>query len=593
MNAEILLRHFDAISEAPDAVARLRRFVLDLAVRGKLVAQDSSEGTGAELVRRIEAERARLVAQKGARKEKSVAPISAAETPFGIPSTWCWARLQQLTSYIQRGKSPKYSTGDGPPVISQKCVQWSGIQMEWAKAITPESLESYEPIRFLCDGDLLWNSTGTGTIGRVVRVSKPIEQLVCDSHVTVVRCLLVDEDYIRLWLRSDHVYGTIEKRAAGATNQVELTASMANNQAVPVPPLAEQQRIVAHVNELMTLCDELEAAREKREVRRGRLVLAALEGLTEVDHVRGQAEVVDTTTPDFFALANMTLLTTRAEHVQKLRFAILDLAIQGRLTSRSTEEGTGRVQLEAARVAKQEAAKLGRKGREPLLPEISEAEIPFSLPREWEWTRLGDVAVKITDGEHSTPKRSSSGYFLLSARNVTNEGISLANVDYVPEEEFNRIRRRCDPNIGDVLISCSGSVGRVALVDRSEAYSMVRSAAMVRPIPTALIPAYLALCLRSPTLQRQMVSRSKQTAQANLFLGQIANLVVPIPALAEQQRIVERVDMLFAICNQLEHQITASARSRSHLLEAVISNTLSDHLSNVLSAVSDLEGALA
>jgi type I restriction enzyme S subunit len=276
MNPERLLKHFEQISEAPGAVPRLRRFILDLAVRGKLVEQDPEDEPAEELLKRIKADKERLVKAGEISEEKPLSPIKDSEIPFAVPQNWKWVKLRDVSSYIQRGKSPQYAAGEGPPVVSQRCVQWDGLHLEWAKAITPESLERYEPIRFLQDSDLLWNSTGTGTIGRVIRVEHPTNQLVCDSHVTVVRCLLVDGRFVCIWLRSDHVYGTVEDRAAGATNQVELTAAIANNQLTPLPPLAEQHRIVAKVDQLMALCDKLEAAQAKREKRRDRLVAAIL-----------------------------------------------------------------------------------------------------------------------------------------------------------------------------------------------------------------------------------------------------------------------------------------------------------------------------
>jgi type I restriction enzyme S subunit len=163
MNPDRLLRYFERIAEAPDAVPRLRRFILDLAVRGKLVPQDPKDEPAVELLKRIEAERERLVKLGEIGKEKPLTPIEEETLPFDVPQHWSWARLRNVTSYIQRGKSPKYASGEGPVVISQKCVQWDGLHLEWAKAIAPESLCGYESIRFLRDGDLLWNSTGTGT----------------------------------------------------------------------------------------------------------------------------------------------------------------------------------------------------------------------------------------------------------------------------------------------------------------------------------------------------------------------------------------------------------------------------------------------
>jgi type I restriction enzyme S subunit len=213
MKAERLLEHYERIADAPDAIPRLRRFVLDLAVRGKLVPQDATDGPASELLKRIATEKARLAKAGEIKTEKELPPVDD-DAAFDLPPNWRWTRLGVVTSYIQRGKSPKYVASDGSPVVSQKCVQWTGLDLTVAKQVSLASLVDYEPVRFLRDGDLLWNSTGTGTIGRVIRLVQPPEKLVSDSHVTVIRCLEADPEYIRTWLRSDHVYALIEDRAA-------------------------------------------------------------------------------------------------------------------------------------------------------------------------------------------------------------------------------------------------------------------------------------------------------------------------------------------------------------------------------------------
>ena len=258
LNGGDLLACFNNLTAAPGAVAKLRQFVLELAVRGKLVEQDAREEPTSVLLNRVAAAKARLVEAGMLKRMPPLSPID--EPVFELPETWQWTRLGAIAAYIQRGKSPKYADTDGVPVVSQKCVQWDGLDLSVAKMITKESLEKYEPIRFLQNGDLLWNSTGTGTIGRVIRLVSPQDKLVCDSHVTVVRLLEADPEYIRTWLRTDHVYGIIENRATGATNQVELTAKMAREQPVPLPPREEQYRIVEKVDELMGLCDRLESS---------------------------------------------------------------------------------------------------------------------------------------------------------------------------------------------------------------------------------------------------------------------------------------------------------------------------------------------
>ena len=257
-------------------IKALRQTILNLAVRGKLVEQDPNDEPASELLKRIAAEKARLVKTKSIKRPKDLESVERDDTEFFIPSSWCWTRLGEVTSYIQRGKSPKYASADGPPVVSQKCVRWYGLDLRRARKITYQSLVTYEDIRFLREGDLLWNSTGTGTIGRVIRLIDPPERLVCDSHVTVVRCLFVSSEYIRTWLRTGNVYGLIEERASGSTNQVELTAQMALNQVVPLPPLTEQHRIVAKVDVLMALCDQLEASLATGDETRHRLLDALL-----------------------------------------------------------------------------------------------------------------------------------------------------------------------------------------------------------------------------------------------------------------------------------------------------------------------------
>jgi type I restriction enzyme S subunit len=379
MNAKRLLKQYHRIADAPDAIARLRRFILDLAVRGKLVSQDHSDEPASELLKRIKREKARLVNAGAIKKEKPLLPVDE-DAEFGIPSAWRWTRLGTLTSYIQRGKSPIYATSNGSLVVSQKCVQWRGLDLTVAKQVTLESLADYEEARFLCDGDLLWNSTGTGTIGRVIRLVGPPTKLVCDSHVTVVRCLEVDPEYIRTWLRSDYVYALIEDRAAGSTNQVELTAQMAINQVVPLPPLAEQHRIVAKVDALMALCDRLEAARTAREATRDRLAAASLARLNAPNSETFRDDVR-------FALDALPAFTTRPDQIKQLRQTILNLAVRGKLVPQDpNDEPASELLKQIAReiASYSKANRLGQTHAEPIVGD----DVPFSAPLGWQWTRL-------------------------------------------------------------------------------------------------------------------------------------------------------------------------------------------------------------
>ena len=188
---------------------QLKNSILQWAIQGKLVPQDPNDEPASVLLERIRAEKARLVKEKKIKRDKNESIIYRgkdnsyyekmadgtvrcidSEIPFAIPDSWAWCRLGQITSYIQRGKSPKYSLIKQIPVVAQKCNQWSGFQIEKAQFIEPESLKSYGSERFLQDGDLMWNSTGLGTLGRMAiyrEALNPYEIAVADSHVTVVR----------------------------------------------------------------------------------------------------------------------------------------------------------------------------------------------------------------------------------------------------------------------------------------------------------------------------------------------------------------------------------------------------------------------
>ena len=256
---------------------QLRKSILQEAIQGKLVPQIAEEGTAEKLLAEIRKEKESLVKEgklkksalsdsiiyKGADNKywekigKEVCCIDD-EMPFEIPETWAWVRLNDICSYIQRGKSPKYSLIRKYPVIAQKCNQWSGFSIDKAQFIEPSTLMSYSEERLLQDGDLMWNSTGLGTLGRmaIYRSSlNPYGIAVADSHVTVIRALkqFVLPKYLYYYFSSNTVQSVIEDKADGSTKQKELSTATIKSYILPLPPFAEQQRIVAKVEELASI----------------------------------------------------------------------------------------------------------------------------------------------------------------------------------------------------------------------------------------------------------------------------------------------------------------------------------------------------
>ncbi|WP_408604981.1 restriction endonuclease subunit S [Streptococcus pneumoniae] len=254
--------------EFPD---KLKKSILQYAMQGKLVEQDPNDESVEVLLEKIRAEKQKLFEEgKIKKKDLDISIVSQGddnsyyeEVPCEIPESWEWVRLNDITSYIQRGKSPKYSNIPIYPVIAQKCNQWSGFSIDLARFIDPETVHSYQKERLLRDGDLMWNSTGLGTLGRLAiyhENKNPYGWAVADSHVTVIRVLsgVINCHFIYNFLSSPIVQSVIEEKASGSTKQKELLTKTIKEYLIPLPPLPEQSRIVdkieqffAHINALI------------------------------------------------------------------------------------------------------------------------------------------------------------------------------------------------------------------------------------------------------------------------------------------------------------------------------------------------------
>ena len=256
---------------------RLKSAILQEAIQGKLVPQINEEGTAQELLEQIKTEKQKLVKEGKLKKstlndsvifrgddnkywEKSEdgAICIDEEIPFEIPSNWAWVRLDDICSFIHRGKSPKYSPIKKYPVVAQKCNQWDGFSIEKAKFIEPQSISSYNEEYFLQDRDLMWNSTGLGTLGRMAiyyMILNPYELAVADSHVTVIRPYKthIVSEYLYYYFASNTVQSVIEDKSDGSTKQKELATKTVKAYLVPIPPFAEQQRIVQKIKSVTSI----------------------------------------------------------------------------------------------------------------------------------------------------------------------------------------------------------------------------------------------------------------------------------------------------------------------------------------------------
>jgi len=267
----------EAIELDKRLLSALPKSILQEAIQGRLVPQDTTEEPASTLLQKIRDEKNRLVVEGKLKKkdltdsiifkgddnkyyENNSGKISCIddEIPFEIPSNWAWVRLDNICSFIHRGKSPKYSLVKKYPVIAQKCNQWSGFSIEKAKFIEPNSLSSYKDDFFLQDKDLMWNSTGLGTLGRMAiyyTALNPYELAVADSHVTIIRPLkqYIVPEFLYYYFASNTVQSVVEEKSDGSTKQKELATKTIQAYLVPLPPLAEQDRIVQQIKSVTSI----------------------------------------------------------------------------------------------------------------------------------------------------------------------------------------------------------------------------------------------------------------------------------------------------------------------------------------------------
>ena len=241
---------------------QLKKSILQAAIQGKLTQQLPEDGDARNLLKEIQKEKARLIKEGKTKKEKPLPEITEDEIPFEIPENWCWVRLGNLCDYLQRGKSPIYSPIKKYPVIAQKCNQWEGFSIEKAQFIDPDTVKKYTEERILKNEDLMWNSTGLGTLGRIAIYEdskNPYGFAVADSHVTVIRMLKnhVCPRYIFVYLSGPYIQSIVEDISSGSTKQKELLTSTIEKIIVPLPPMEEQKRILSRLKELVPLCEKL------------------------------------------------------------------------------------------------------------------------------------------------------------------------------------------------------------------------------------------------------------------------------------------------------------------------------------------------
>ena len=559
MNADRLLARYDRIADAPDAVPRLRRFILDLAVRGKLVEQDPNDEPASELLKRIAAEKARLVKAREIRNREVLPPIKIDEFLFGIPAKWCWVKLGNIIDYSP-GRTPARNE---PSFWNSGDHHWISIAdiNDGETLTTTRETVSEKSVKQVFRSDPAKIGTMIMsfklTIGKIARLGIPAYH---NEAIISMRPYFSDLDpylfkVLPFFARQGDTKGAIK----GAT----LNRESISNIPIPLPPLAEQHRIVAKVDELMGLCDRLEAARAEREATRDRLAAASLARLnapdpeTIQDHAR-------------FALDALPALTSRPDQIKQLRQTILNLAVRGKLVEQNpndepVSELLKRIAAEKARLVR--AGKI-RKRKELVI--LKETELPFKIPNNWKWVRLGELGVTQTG---TTPSKNHNDHFGSHIPFIKPADLHPTHVDY-SNEGLSEVGAEASgrlAGVGSILMVCIGTIGKCQLIDRDCSFNQQINA--ISPFGN-LDSLYLLAACKSDFFQKAAWSASARTTIAILNKGNWEKLSFPLPPLADQHRIVAKVDELMAVCDQLEASLAARDQTRHRLLDALLHEAL-------------------
>ena len=488
----------------------LKNSILQLAVQGKLVPQCKDDEPASELVKQI-----RAVKEKAVKKEKPLPEIIDDEKPSDIPDSWEWIKLGELVSVIS-GTSYKSSNAcnNGIRILRGGNIQESKVLYYTDDVFLPEAF--FDEEKSIKNGDILIvASTGSkAVIGKPGFVFKSDEKTQIGAFLRIIRPHSQQiNDFIRIIFNSEFYRNHIRTKVQGM-NINNVRTEHITEFIVPIPPLAEQKRIVAKIEELMPLIEEYGKAEEQ-------------------------------------------LSKLNAEFPDKLRKSILQQAVQGKLTEHDPADEPASEMLKRIRDTKKKLVAKGEVYREKELTSILDDDMPFDLPDNWCWCKLGEITKLITKGSSPSWQGVSyttqeKGILFVTSENVGVNKMLLEKRKYI-EAKFNEMHPSSILQKGDLLTNIVGaSIGRTALFqEKIDNANINQAVCIIRLIDTKLTQ-YLLMYLNSSTAIGFMINKSVDSARANLSLTSVTNLIIPLPPLPEQKRIVKRVEELFALCDELK-----------------------------------------
>jgi type I restriction enzyme S subunit len=570
----LLFEHFTTLATAPEGIPRLRELILQLAVQGKLGTQDPGDEPASVLLERIKKEKDRLVKSGDIKSDGKYETVKKDEISFPIPKTWQWVRLGELTQKIGSGSTPRGGRAvyqvDGIKFIRSQNVWNDGLYLEGVARISNKIHQSMD-FTLVQPRDILLNITGA-SIGRSCIVPDDFDEGNVNQHVSIIRS--VDND-IRLFLHyciiSPYFQNRIMDVQVGMSRE-GLSKKVLRDLLIPLPPLAEQHRIVEKVDRLMALCDELEARQQQERagcLRLGTASHTAFQNDGSPDEFERQwAQVCEA----------FELIFDCPKNVVMLRQTILQLAVQGRLVRQELGDEPAEKLIEKIRKEKVRLIKEGGVKKERPLEPIKEEEYPFTLPDGWAWLRINDAAKIVEYGTSEKALSSPNAYGKNSVpvfrmNNIQNGKVSHEDLKYVSNsiEELPHLYLKNN----DILINRTNSyelVGKTGIF-KGEDNKFTFASYLIRIsfFPQFVNADFINTALNAEYFRKSQIEPqvTQQCGQANFSGSKIKNALIPLPPLAEQHRIVAKVDALMALCDELEARLKERAAMQARFAAAV------------------------
>ena len=484
---------------------QLKASILQYAIQGKLVEQRAEEGTGEELFQEIERKREVLIKEKIIKKDKRTnSIINFQEVPFDIPENWMWVTLGSILNKLTDGthKTPKY-TSTVVKFVSVKDMSNGFLSLENTKYI---SEEEHKELYARCNpekGDLILSKVGTTGVPAIVDTTEPFSLFV---SVALLKfdCKCIDIKFLYYMLMSPLVQAQATENTRGVGNKNWVLDAIASTMVV-LPPLVEQKRIVAKIEELLPLVDRYAASYEKLE-------------------------------------------QFNAKFPEDMKKSILQYAIQGKLVEQRPEEGTGAELYKQMQAEKQRLIKEKKIKKEKTLVEITDDEIPFDIPETWIWIRVGDVG---SWGSGATPPRTNPAYYGGSIpwlkTGDLNDGFIKEVPEFITELALEKTSVRLNP-VGSVLMAMYGAtIGKLGILE----IPVTTNQACCACIPYAgMYNKYLFYYLMS--MRQTYIGMAEGGAQPNISKEKIVNSILPLPPLEEQHRIVAKLEEILPLCERLK-----------------------------------------